>query len=179
MIIQYVDKPLNAQGFFLPGMSPRSCRPSADPVVGADQVVAREHSIVAVRPSLNQLAVDESAAVPAAVVCTQGFTERAARRAEERRGEWARRALGEQSDAGLEAVWQLRRRECRDVGGVIAAGVGDVGERRRRRGEEALDLEAGGGAGAGDPSRVGGVGGERRAVREQGATDLMRDGSRW
>lgn len=89
-------------------MTPRTGTPRAHAVVGTNEVLAGEGSIVPVRPPLDQLAVDLGPAVAALVVRTERVAEGARGRREEGRRERPRRALGEEGDARLEAVGEPR-----------------------------------------------------------------------
>jgi hypothetical protein len=92
----------------LPSMAPRARTPRAHAVVGADEVVARKHGIVAVGKPLYQVAIHVRPPVPAPVVGAERVAEGARRWREERRRERARRALRKQRDARVEAEREVR-----------------------------------------------------------------------
>lgn len=90
-------------------MAPRSRTPRAHAVISADEVVAREHGVIAVGIPLYQVAIDiRPASVPAPVVCAERVAERTRRRGEIRRGKRARGALRKEGDAGVEAEGEVR-----------------------------------------------------------------------
>jgi hypothetical protein len=90
-------------------MSPGTGAPRTDAVISTDEILAREGGIVAVGPTLDQLAVYLGPPIAALVVGAERVAEGARGRREEWRGEGPRGALGEEGDARLEAVGQPGR----------------------------------------------------------------------
>lgn len=89
-------------------MASRSSAPRAHAVIGADKVIARKHSVIAIGQTLDQAAADVGAApVPAAVVGAERVAEGARRRGEKGRREGARGALREEGDARVEAEGEV------------------------------------------------------------------------
>lgn len=52
-------------------MAPRSCSPRSHSVVCANEIIARENSIVAVGSASNEMAVDKSATIATPVMCAK------------------------------------------------------------------------------------------------------------
>ena len=59
----------------LPGMSAFLCRPRSNAVIRTYEVVARIHSVVAIRESSDQIAIYKHTLIPAHVMCAQWIRE--------------------------------------------------------------------------------------------------------
>lgn len=90
-----------------PRMTAWPRRPGANAVVGADEVIARVHGIIAVGLPPYQVAVDIGTAVAAPVIGAERVGEGCRRRGVEGWRERPRCPLGEERDASVEAEGSL------------------------------------------------------------------------
>lgn len=110
----------------LPRVTPGSCRPGSHAIVRTDKVVARKYSVIAVRCSAYQLAVDKlSSPVATLVKGAEWVREGHRRHGHERSREGSRGPFREERYARLEAEGKLGE------GGAKVGG--QLGEGRRAR----------------------------------------------
>lgn len=82
--------------------------PSADPVVGSNEVFSNQNGIVAVGDTPDHLSIDVRPTIAAAIVGAQWVGEGARGHGQKRRREWSRGSFGVESISSIKEERRLR-----------------------------------------------------------------------